>query len=300
MQIALTGGTGVLGSAFVREATRRGHSLRVLTRLPGRPPIAGVEWVLGALDDLGSLTALTTGVDAIVHCAYADLDAAPPPGRSLVEYFAQTNLAGAMRLLERCPATRQKQLVFTSSLAVYGPDPRLLPRARELPLDEDFPLWPREFYGAHKAALEKLVIAGSGDLGLNTSVFRIGCLLGDYADLERDYLAKTVAEAKHGEIRSQMGAYVIADVDAASILVDAVGDERMRGKVYNCFHGWWDFSEVTRIAGELLGREVRVAAAARAPKPQPELSNARLCAERAPRWTTDLRLRELVGRLLRA
>lgn len=70
--VLVTGGTGTLGRAVVRQLLAQGHDIRVLSRGP-RP--AGDqkshEWATGNLETGEALDAAVTGVRAIVHCATA-------------------------------------------------------------------------------------------------------------------------------------------------------------------------------------------------------------------------------------
>jgi nucleoside-diphosphate-sugar epimerase len=66
--LAITGGTGFVGSTLIRLALEQGHGVRALARRP-QPAQPGVTWVPGALDDPASLTALMDGADAVIHVA---------------------------------------------------------------------------------------------------------------------------------------------------------------------------------------------------------------------------------------
>ncbi len=298
--VAMTGATGALGGVVRDDLLAHGHRVRALVRpRAGRALLRheGLEWIDGALDDVASLDRLVEGTDAIVHLAYCPFDEAPPAGRSIAEHFVQTNVAGTIRLIERTPATRLSQLLFASSLAVFGDNPHLLLDARRVPLDEDFPVWPREFYGAHKAALEKLVIAAAGDANMNASCWRIGCVIGPYADRARDPLGKLADEIEaYGEIRSQKGSYVIAAADVATILRSALHDGSTRGRVIHVFDRWLDFATLAPLATSLLGRPVH-AAAIPAPSPVHPLRRTRLLA-RFTDFTTDAAIERALARLL--
>ncbi len=70
--VAVTGGTGFIGSHIVERLCADGWRVRVLTRrLPVRPEFADrtVEAVIGALDDPDSIQELVRGAGAVVHCA---------------------------------------------------------------------------------------------------------------------------------------------------------------------------------------------------------------------------------------
>ncbi|MCA8942446.1 MAG: NAD(P)-dependent oxidoreductase [Planctomycetes bacterium] len=299
MLVAVTGASGMLGGHIVEHLVQHGHSVRGLTRRVGGRDLRadGVDWVEGGLDDRAALDRLVAGTDAIVHAAYSPIEAPPPEGRSAAEQLIQTNLGGTVRLIERTPSTRLGQLVYVSSLAVYGTASHLEPAAQRVPIDEDYPVWPGEFYGGHKAALERLVIAGAGQLGLNTAAFRIGCVFGHYPDLARDHLATVAREAvEFGEIRTRVGAYAITAGDAAALLCGAVGDADARGRVFNTFDRWIDFSSAAEPLSRILGREIRVACEP-APEPQPPIRNDRIRA-RMPAWSTEAALEPLLAELV--
>ena len=68
MEVLVTGGTGVLGSAVVAELVSRVHAVRVLTRRPNE--VADTARVVpGSLASTGAVAEALDGVDAVVHCA---------------------------------------------------------------------------------------------------------------------------------------------------------------------------------------------------------------------------------------
>ena len=50
MRLAITGGTGFVGSHLIDEAVAAGHQVRALTRR-AMAERTGVEWIQGALED---------------------------------------------------------------------------------------------------------------------------------------------------------------------------------------------------------------------------------------------------------
>lgn len=112
--LAVTGADGLVGSHFCRHFARRGWSVRALVRDPARPPPlpaagAPVPRFLCSLPE-GIDAAGLTGVDVLVHCAYAtrarDLAAA-----------RQINVDGTRALLAQARAARVGRFVFVSSLS---------------------------------------------------------------------------------------------------------------------------------------------------------------------------------------
>lgn len=299
-RVALTGGTGLVGGVLVPLLLARGHTLRMLVRpRPGREPAAmpGVEWVVGRLDEKEPIRRLVHEVDVILHAAYLHPEE-PPPDRSLAEHWVQTNFVGSMRLLENTIGIGLQQLIYVSSLAVYGNDPDQDPLGDRFVRDEDFPLWPREFYGSMRSATERLVITAAHAYGLNTSVFRLGHVLGLRQPWTDSPFVGTVREAVlHGEIRTAVGSCVLAVEDAAAILADAVGDRSLRAQVFNTFDRWLDHAEIAPIVAQELGRPVAVRCAA-AKRPRSPIVGERIHA-RHTAWRTSAAIADLARELAR-
>jgi uncharacterized protein YbjT (DUF2867 family) len=133
--IAVTGGTGFVGSHFIELALAQGHQLRALTRRP-QPERAGITWIEGALDKPDSLTALVQGTDAVLHIAGV-INAPDRAG------FAAGNIEGTRALIAATEAAGVRRFVQVSSLTAREPDLSL--------------------YGWSKAEADKLLIASNLD-----------------------------------------------------------------------------------------------------------------------------------------
>ena len=161
MKLAVTGGTGFVGSHLLDQALAAGHEVRALTRRP-QPQREGVRWIQGSLSDRDALRELVEGNDAIIHVAGV-ISARDASG------FEAGNVEGTLALLAACTASGARRFVQVSSLAAREPQVSL--------------------YGASKARAEALV-QGSG---LDWAIVRPPAVYGpgDRETLELFRMART-------------------------------------------------------------------------------------------------------------
>jgi len=129
MKLAITGGTGFVGSHLIDAALAGGHSVLALTRRP-QEQREGLTWIDGSLSDGASLERLIDKTDAVIHVAGV-LKARDSEG------FEAGNVAGTLAVLAAATAGGTRRFVHVSSLAAREPKLSL--------------------YGASKAQAEKLV-----------------------------------------------------------------------------------------------------------------------------------------------
>ncbi len=148
--VAVTGGTGFVGSHLVDTLCAAGLRPRVLVRDPDAPRwIAGrpVEWVPGSLHDPGALERLVAGAGTVFHLA--GVVRAPSAAA-----FHRGNCGGTANLVAAVRrAAPDARLVHVSSQAALGPSPEragLGPEAVPHPVSA---------YGRSKLAAEEEVRA---------------------------------------------------------------------------------------------------------------------------------------------
>ena len=117
--VALTGATGFIGTALIKQLQQAGWQVKALYRpKPGRSPIISqnLTWVAGELSDLPSLTSLMANADAVIHCAGAV--------RGVTQAdFDLINEIGARHVAEVAAAqNKPPRLLLISSLAARMPE----------------------------------------------------------------------------------------------------------------------------------------------------------------------------------
>jgi uncharacterized protein YbjT (DUF2867 family) len=221
--LAVTGGTGFVGSHLLRAAREAGYAVRALTR-GWRPPEQGIDWVDGALDRPDSLIKLCDGADAVVHIAGLI-------NASSRSAFEAVNVAGTASLVDSARKARLRRFVHISSLA-----------AREPELSD---------YGRSKARSERVVAAS----GLDWTIIRPPAVYGP-GDRETFELFKM---ARRGFVAlPPRGRFSVLHVDDLCRLILAVLDEPDTvGETYEPDDGvenGWDHRHFARTLGRMLGR----------------------------------------------
>ena len=148
MRVLVTGGAGYIGSHAVRELRDAGHDIAVLDDLSRghrKSVPTEVPLVRGDLGDAGSLARALAGADAVIH--FAGLLSVADSVADPASYY-RTNVVKGLALLEAMQAAGVRDIVFSSTCAVYGVPVRV-------PIDEDHPREPINPYGATKLAFER-------------------------------------------------------------------------------------------------------------------------------------------------
>jgi len=142
MKTLITGASGFVGSAVLRQLISAGHSVRALVRpksdrrnLSGLP----VEVVEGDLTDRRSLDAAVEGCSGLFHVA-ADYRLWVPKPTEMYE----TNVTGTRNLMLAAANAGIKRIVYTSSVSAVGLNPD------GSPADETTPACLEDMIGHYK------------------------------------------------------------------------------------------------------------------------------------------------------
>ncbi len=229
--LAVTGGTGFVGGHLIRMAAAAGTAVRALTRRP-QPPVAGVEWVAGALDDTAALARLVAGAGAVIHVA----GVVNAPDRA---GFAAGNIAGTAAVARAARDAGVRRFVHVSSLA-----------AREPGLSA---------YGWSKRESERRLD------GLDATIVRPPAIYGPH-DAE---MLELFRMARHGVILLPPGGRlsIIAVEDLCRLLLALPAQAAGLGATYEPDDGviaGHTQADLGRMIGAAVGRRVRPVAVPRA------------------------------------
>ena len=152
MNILIIGGAGYIGSHVTREFLDRGYSCAVYDNLSNglrENLFKDAEFIHGDIHDYPLLLDAfkSRSFDAIIHLA-----ASKAAGESMLhpEKYSRNNIAGTINILNAACAAGIKNIVFSSSAAVYG-------EPQYNPIDEKHPATPENFYGFTKLEIERIL-----------------------------------------------------------------------------------------------------------------------------------------------
>ncbi|MDR0495904.1 MAG: UDP-glucose 4-epimerase GalE [Treponema sp.] len=151
MKILVIGGAGYIGSHVVREFLERGHSITVYDNLSSglrKNLFSEAAFAHGDIHDYPGLArTMKAGFDALVHLA-----ASKAAGESMLqpEKYSRNNIIGTLNILNAASETGIPNIVFSSSAAVYG-------EPEYLPIDEQHPTRPENYYGFTKLEIERFL-----------------------------------------------------------------------------------------------------------------------------------------------
>ena len=227
MRLAVTGGTGFVGSHLIDAALAAGHEVNALTRRE-QPPRDHIHWLSGDLSNRDALQQLVRDVNAVIHVA-GTINAPNAAG------FEEGNVAGTLAMLAAATAGGVRRFVHVSSLAAREPKLSL--------------------YGGSKCKAEKLVMSS----GLDWVIVRPPAVYGpgDKETLELFVWAKRGMllmppkgriSVIHADDLARLLLALASPTAPASVLVEPDDGKR----------GGWSHREFARALGQAVGTKPAV------------------------------------------
>lgn len=163
MKIAITGGSGFIGTPLIQKLISQGNEVIVLDRGSQKQAPSGARLFDCDILDKEKLIRLTKGCECIVHLAAL---------RSMRESMSKpwqynlVNIDGTVNVLEAARENKIQKVVFSSSSSVYG-------NMAKTPQKESENCVPSNPYGLSKLAAEKYCSLYSQNFGVETVSLRI-------------------------------------------------------------------------------------------------------------------------------
>ncbi len=150
-KVLVIGGAGYIGSHVVKALLESGFDVTVYDNMSSGQTcnlFADAAFIKGDILDVEKLnTVMAEGFDAVVHLA-----AKKAVGESMEnpQLYAANNLNGSVNIFNAMVNNGIKNIVFSSSAAVFG-------APQYVPVDEKHPLNPMSFYGYTKMQIEQVM-----------------------------------------------------------------------------------------------------------------------------------------------
>jgi dTDP-glucose 4,6-dehydratase len=193
-RVFITGGTGFFGKWLLRQFAEHieNHGIRcevkVLSRSPEAflhacPEYAGRSWLSFVQGDILDFPFPTGRFTHVIHAATETNQAA---NRDSVKLFDQI-VMGTRRALDFSVAASAQRFLFTSSGAVYGPQPSDMIRMPETHLGAPDTVDAGSTYGQAKRAAEQLCALYHQRHGLQATIARCFAFVGEYLPLNAHF-----------------------------------------------------------------------------------------------------------------
>jgi nucleoside-diphosphate-sugar epimerase len=253
MLVAVTGGTGYVGSHSVRALLRRGHRVRLLVRNQAnveralRPlgvDPAGVDVTVGDVTDEASVRDAVRGADGVLHAASVFSFDSRDHRR-----MREVNEQGTGVVLDAAVAAGVKRVVYVSSVVALMP-------SRHRPLSADSPVGrSRETYFASKAAAE-VVARRHQDKGAPVAISYPPAMLGPHDPHQGDQITRVRNVLRGLMPMWPLGGFPVGDVrDTAELHAAMLGSPQaaLRGRYFGPSR-YLSTRELVGVLREVTGR----------------------------------------------
>ena len=143
MKILITGGSGFIGTRLIDELKKEDHEIIIYDKVKSSryPELC----IIGDVRDIEDLINASKGVDVIYNLAAEHADNVTP-----LSLYEDVNIGGARNIVKTAKENNIKNIIFTSSVAIYGLN-------RGTP-HEDMEAKPFNEYGRTKYKAEKIFL----------------------------------------------------------------------------------------------------------------------------------------------
>lgn len=230
LRILITGGAGFIGSHLADALVEKGHQVTILDNLSTgatRFIPEKAEFIQADIRDKNISSLFDTHhFDVIYHEAAQTM---VPTSIEHPDFDADENIMGLLSILENARRTGVKKVIFSSSAAIYGDNPKLPLSEEEMPV-------PESFYGLTKWMTERYLMLYHRLYGLHYTVLRYSNVYGPRQGAHGEggviyVFAKALAEGKpitiFGDGKQTRDFISVHDIVAANVAALEKGNEEI-------------------------------------------------------------------------
>jgi len=259
----VTGGAGFIGRYCVKSLLEKNYEVTIFDNLSNSSEDMvsdllndGANLVKGDITVQDEVSNAISGHDIVIHLA------AKNSVEESIKFPEQTfnaNVDGTKNILESCVKHNIKNLIATSSAAVYG-------ETQNLPISENHKTNPSSPYGESKLKMEQLIQSFSKKHNLNSIIFRIFNVYGigqtpEYAGVITKFLEK-ISKNESLEIFGDglQTRDFIAIQDVVSSFNCALSKiENKHSKIYNVASGKSiTINDLAKLMIEILNKDLEI------------------------------------------
>lgn len=248
MKIAVTGGTGQIGTVLIRMLLEQGHEVSALLRSwEGGLKNLPIRKVQGDTTDPASLDTLLEGNEIVMHLA-AIVSITGDQG-GLVR---KTNFEGTCNVVEACLKNKIRKLIHFSSVHAYDSYPH------DTPMDETRPLVGPDGYAydRSKSDAQAYVQKAVKERGLDAVIINPTAVLGPY-DYRPSIKGQLMIDFYKGKIPVLTpGGYDWVDSrDVCDAAIRAI-EHGKTGESYLCSGQYYTIRDFAALIGKVIDRKM--------------------------------------------
>ncbi|MDD5680710.1 MAG: NAD-dependent 4,6-dehydratase LegB, partial [Candidatus Omnitrophica bacterium] len=172
-RVLVTGADGFIGSHLVEALLKQNCRVRALVYYNSfnswgwldsfsKNTLKNIEVFPGDVRDPGCIRKAVNNIDAVFHLAAL---IGIPFSYHAPDSYVDTNVKGALNILQACRDAGTKRIIITSTSEVYG-------TAKYVPIDESHPLQPQSPYSASKIGADSIAESFHRSFGLPVIIAR--------------------------------------------------------------------------------------------------------------------------------
>ena len=244
LRVFVTGATGYIGSAVVRELVSAGHEVTGLTRWAEKTleiRALGARAVVGDLLDPNSYRRVAAAHDVLIHAA-----GIPWPRGEAAERGAVEGLLWAAGQGERREDEPPRSVIYTSSCFVLG-------NTGDLAADESAPVATAPEAAVWRAAYERRVLAANSE-AVAAAVIRPGVVYGGRRGLIGAFFASAEEEGAAAFVGDGRNRWSLIHREDLARLYRLVAEQRARGIFHGTDGSAVPVAELARAASDAAGK----------------------------------------------